>query len=92
MTTVANPYLVGNFGPVTEEVTAFDLPVEGTVPAELRGRLLRNGPNPINVGDPATYHWFVGDGMVHAIELRDGKAASYRNRWVRTERAAAALG
>ena len=92
MTTVANPYLVGNFGPVTDEVTAFDLPVEGTIPPELRGRLLRNGPNPINTDDPAMYHWFIGDGMVHAIELRDGRAASYRNRWVRTDGAAAALG
>ena len=90
-TTAANPYLVGNFAPVTEEVTAFDLPVEGTIPPELRGRLLRNGPNPINA-DPAAYHWFTGDGMVHGIELRDGAAASYRNRWVRTDQSAPLLG
>ena len=29
------------------------------------------------------YHWFDGDGMVHAVYFRDGKA-SYIRRWVRT--------
>ena len=51
-TTAPNPYLVGNYAPVTEEVTAFDLPVTGHDPAELDGRYLRNGPNPISA-DPA---------------------------------------
>jgi hypothetical protein len=35
----------GLFAPVTEEVTAFDLPVIGRIPSELNGRYLRNGPN-----------------------------------------------
>ncbi len=87
----ANPYVRENFGPVTEEVTAFDLPVAGTIPEELDGRYLRNGPNPIRpVG--ADYHWFTGDGMVHGIRLRDGKAEWYRNRWVRSPEVAAELG
>jgi carotenoid cleavage dioxygenase-like enzyme len=30
--------LGGPFAPVTEEVTAFDLPVTGTLPPELHGR------------------------------------------------------
>ena len=34
--------------------------------------------------DPATYHLFSGDAMVHGLSLRDGKAQWYRNRWVRT--------
>jgi carotenoid cleavage dioxygenase-like enzyme len=93
MTTVENPYLQqGNFAPVTEEVTAFDLPVTGALPPELDGRLLRNGPNPIGDEDPAAYHWFTGDGMVHGLRLRDGKAEWYRNRWVRSPDVAAALG
>ena len=32
------------------------------------------------------YHWFTGDGMVHAITLGEGGGAGYRNRWVRTPR------
>jgi carotenoid cleavage dioxygenase-like enzyme len=82
MTTRTTTYLDGNFGPVTEEVTTFDLPVTGSVPPELAGRLLRIGPNPRTVPDPATYHWFTGDGMVHGVRLRDGRAEWYRNRWV----------
>lgn len=78
----ANPYLEGNFGPVTEEVTAFDLRVTGEIPRELSGRLLRIGPNPIGTTDPAKYHWFTGNGMVHGLRLRDGRAEWYRNRWV----------
>ena len=75
-------YLSGNYAPVTEEVTAFDLPVIGELPAELNGRYLRNGPNPMTAVDPSTHHWFVGDGMVHGIRLADGRAEWYRNRYV----------
>lgn len=78
----ANPYLEGNFAPVTEEVTACDLRVTGEIPRELSGRLLRIGPNPIEKPDPAKYHWFIGNGMVHGLRLQDGRAAWYRNRWV----------
>ena len=77
-----NAYLAGNFGPVDREVTAFDLRVEGRIPVELEGRYLRNGPNPIAEVDPATHHWFIGDGMVHGVRLRGGKAEWYRNRYV----------
>jgi carotenoid cleavage dioxygenase len=83
-----NPYLVGNFGPVTEEVAAFDLPVTGTIPTELVGRYLRNGPNPIGPVDMRTHHWFIGTGMVHGVRLRDGKAEWYRNRYVRGDEVA----
>jgi len=74
-------HLRGNFAPVPDEVTAFDLPVEGAIPSALRGRYVRNGPNPRAGQSP---HWFLGDGMLHGVELRDGRAVSYRNRWVRT--------
>ena len=59
-----NRYLSGNYAPVEEEVTAFDLPVTGRIPETLDGRYLRIGPNPIAPPDPVTYHWFTGDGMV----------------------------
>jgi len=74
-------HLRGNYAPVMEEVTAFDLEVTGTLPPELSGRYLRNGANPQSGTSP---HWFAGDGMIHGIELRDGKAQWYRNRWVQT--------
>jgi len=89
---MTNPYLEGNFAPIDTEHTVTDLPVTGTIPRHLDGRYLRNGPNPIGEIDPATYNWFLGDGMVHGIRIRDGKAEWYRNRWVRNGPVADALG
>jgi carotenoid cleavage dioxygenase len=45
---------------------------------------IRNGSNP-QFPPKLHYHWFDGDGMLHAFRLRDGRAC-YRNRWVRTAR------
>jgi carotenoid cleavage oxygenase len=88
----ANPYLDDVLAPVSTEVTATDLAVTGHIPEFLDGRYLRNGPNPVAEVDPATYHWFSGDAMVHGVALSDGKACWYRNRWVRTAAVCAALG
>jgi hypothetical protein len=74
-------FRVGNYAPVPDELTTFDLPVEGAIPRELNGWYLKNGPNPRH----ETPHWFTGDGMIHGVRLENGRAAWYRNRWVRTE-------
>ena len=91
MSTLPNPYLAGNAAPVPDEITAFDLPITGTLPRELNGRWLRNGPNPFAPVLPETYHWFTGSGMVHGVRLREGRAEWYRNRWVRSDAIATAL-
>jgi carotenoid cleavage dioxygenase-like enzyme len=91
-----NPYLTANFAPLPAEVTALRLPVDGDVPEALRGgTLLRIGPNPVLVEDSASYHWFVGDGMVHSFKFSEtGTTATvdHRSRWVRTDSAAEDLG
>jgi len=74
-------HLRGNFAPVKEEITAFDLEVEGALPPQLSGLFARNGANPVTGWSP---HWFVGHGMVHGVRLEAGRAAWYRNRYVRT--------
>jgi carotenoid cleavage dioxygenase len=79
--TVLPVFRTGNYAPVHDELTAFDLPVQGRIPAELNGWYLRNGPN----ARTGAAHWCVGDGMVHGVRLENGRAAWYRNRWVRTE-------
>lgn len=76
-------YLRGLHAPVDREVEAFDLPVEGAIPPELAGLYVRNGPNPLG-RDPG--HWFLGDGMLHAVELQAGRARSFRSRFVRTRK------
>ena len=78
-----SPYLQGNFAPVESETSAENLKVVGALPPELDGVYIRNGANPA-FAPLGRYHWLDGDGMLHAIELRDGRA-SYRNRWVRTK-------
>ena len=84
MTTVAvNPYLEGNFAPIRQEVTADELLVIGELPPSLNGIFLRNGPNP-QFPPKGRYHWFDGDGMLHGVQINNGKA-SYRNRYVRTK-------
>lgn len=85
-----NPVLQGNFAPVTQELDLKTLEVVGELPAELNGTLLRDGPNPIAPGPQ--YHWFSGEGMLHAIRLENGIAKSYRNRWIRTSEVEGHLG
>ncbi|HEU4430529.1 MAG TPA: carotenoid oxygenase family protein, partial [Myxococcota bacterium] len=76
-------HLRGNFAPVSEESTLFDLAVEGALPRELAGLYVRTGPNPKS---GHSGHWFVGDGMVHGVRLENGRARWYRSRYVRTRR------
>lgn len=81
-TAAVNLFLQGNFAPVAEEVTADDLTVVGELPPELDGMFVRNGPNP-QFPLIKNYHVFEGDGMLHGVRIRGGRA-SYRNRYVRT--------
>ena len=81
--TGVNPYLVGPYAPTHDELTLTDLEVVGEIPDDLNGVYVRNGPNPQHEPN-GRYHWFDGDGMVHAVHIADGQA-TYRNRWVRTD-------
>ena len=80
----AHPFLQENYAPIRSENDAPDLVVEGDLPDELQGTLYRNGPNPLFPPRDG-YHYFGGDGMIHAATFAEGKV-SYRNRWVRTEK------
>ncbi|MDH4170493.1 MAG: carotenoid oxygenase family protein [Acidimicrobiia bacterium] len=76
-------HVIESRAPVFDEVTVLseDLEVVGSIPPELNGRYIRNTANPQTGW---TEHWFIGDGMLHGIELANGKATWYRNRYVRT--------
>ena len=79
-----HPYRTGPWRPQTTEWDADDLTVvEGEIPRDLDGVYLRNTENPLH---PALklYHPFDGDGMMHIVGFRDGKAF-YRNRFIRTD-------
>lgn len=78
-------YLAGNFAPVPDETPPrIDLPVRGYLPDCLNGEFVRVGPNP-KFPPVAGYHWFDGDGMIHALRIKDGKA-TYVSRYVKTSR------
>jgi 8'-apo-carotenoid 13,14-cleaving dioxygenase len=87
-----NQWLSGPFAPVEQEVTAYDLKVTGSIPDDLDGRLLRVGPNPVDPENPVTYNWFTGNGMVHGVRIRGGRAEWYRNRFVRDDAVARSRG
>ncbi len=77
------PFFTGNYAPISFEADAPDLVVRGEMPKDLAGTLYRNGPNPQFAPRDQNYHWFIGDGMIHAFHIENGRVA-YRNRWVRT--------
>jgi carotenoid cleavage dioxygenase len=79
----ADPFFSGNFAPLSFEADAPDLVLRGELPKGLAGTLYRNGPNPQFAPRDSNHHWFIGDGMIHAFHIADGRV-SYRNRWVRT--------
>ena len=86
MVTVPSPYLEGPFAPIDTEISV-RCEVIGALPDDLAGVFIRNGSNP-KYTPPGRYHWFDGDGMLHALHFENG-TATYRNRYVRTEALAA---
>ena len=76
------PQLTGTFAPVADELILEDLPVEGEIPQDLNGVYLRNGPNP-HYEPKGSYHYFDGDGMLHAGEFRAGRKGARRIRTAR---------
>lgn len=86
-----HPLLTGLHAPMTDELTLHDLAVEGAIPPALDGRYVRIGPNAASP-DPRTYHFFVGDGMLHGARIQGGRARWYRNRWIRSAQVAKARG
>ncbi len=77
------PTLTGAFAPIADERVTDDLLIEGEVPQDLSGLYVRNGPNR-RFEAPGRYHWFDGDGMLHAVRFDRGRV-QYRNRWVMTD-------
>ena len=79
----SHPYLSGRFAPVHRELDADDLLVVGSLPTDIDGVFMRNGPNPKFRPLGSFTYPLEGDGMIHAVWIQAGRAR-YRNRWVRT--------
>lgn len=77
--TPPSPYLAGNYAPLTDVGPAARLfadlsVVQGALPDDLDGAYVRTGPNPAFKPE-GNYHWFDGDGCVHATRVGGGHAA-----------------
>jgi carotenoid cleavage dioxygenase-like enzyme len=77
------PVLQGGFAPVDAELTVDLTDVQGEIPKDLTGMHVRNGPNR-RFEAAGRYHWFDGDGMLHAVRFEGGRA-QYLNRWIMTD-------
>ncbi|KAL6847127.1 hypothetical protein ACP4OV_022980 [Aristida adscensionis] len=77
--------IAGNFAPVGEQPPVRALPVSGRIPPFINGVYARNGANP-HFQPTAGHHLFDGDGMVHAVRIRNGAAESYACRFTETAR------
>ncbi len=78
-----HPYMQGAWTPIYNEYNATDMEVIGEIPKDIDGVYVRTGENQIH--EPiGRYHPFDGDGMIHTMSFKDGKA-EYRNRFVRTK-------
>lgn len=80
------PFLQNNYAPVKQDVRTENLGVRGNLPPYLHGTYIRNGPNPQRPL-PKSYHWFDGDGMIHATHLMpQTNTAHYQNHMIQTSR------
>ena len=73
------------FRNVAQELSKVPLKASrGTIPADLKGTLYRNGPGRLERGGHWVHHPFDGDGMITALRFENGEL-SLSNRFVRTE-------
>ena len=77
--------LSGIFAPVCETDPTECRITYGRIPEDLDGVYLRNGPNAALLHRGGGIHAFDGDGMIHAVRMRNG-SASFCSRFVKTSR------
>eukprot|EP00250_Pteridium_aquilinum_P019373 c24405_g1_i1 orf=254-2212(-) len=76
--------LSGNSAPVSETPPT-PCTIQGTLPSDLNGVYIRNGPNATHLHRGEGYHLFDGNGMLHSVKLDNGKA-TFCARYVKTSR------
>jgi carotenoid cleavage dioxygenase-like enzyme len=72
------------FDSITEEHTAYEPEIEGSIPDWLSGTLYRNGPGKFGTDHGSVNHWFDGLAMLQRYAFAGGDL-SYSNRLLRTE-------
>ena len=77
----------GALAAVIDEIDLRNPPVTGTIPPDLNGTLVRNGPNPLRgrFEGNDVLSWWPEAAMLHGLSFCDGQVTGYRNRWARTQ-------
>ena len=70
----ASPYNKPGFKPVHSTCSGAAIEVTGAIPADLEGVFLRNGTNLQFDQTNGRYHMFNGAGMLHQVQIAQGKA------------------
>ncbi len=61
-----------------------EVTVEGDLPDDLKGRLIRTAPAGLERGDWRAQHWFDGLCMLYRFDLR-GDTPTFRSRWLQSD-------
>ncbi|XP_061407032.1 carotenoid-cleaving dioxygenase, mitochondrial-like [Lethenteron reissneri] len=69
---------------VTETPETMEAEIHGTIPAWIKGTLLRNGPGKFEFGPDSYNHWFDGMALMHRFRVHDGRV-SYSSRFLRSD-------
>ncbi len=81
-----NPWALGWRSAVAPDLSTPEVKlISGKIPTGLTGTFYRNGPALFERDGLRLGHWFDGDGMVHAYNIKGGKV-SHTGRMVRTEK------
>ena len=81
-----NHILDANYAPIENE-QSYQVAniISGTIPKDINGIYLRNGPNPKWIPENKSHHWFDGDAMIHALRIKNGQLY-YCNRYMQCPR------
>jgi carotenoid cleavage dioxygenase-like enzyme len=79
-----NPALIG-FGNIEENFSLKKMELEGVLPQDLTGSLIRNGPAKMERGDVRYHHMFEGDGMIQQFRFGNGQI-THHGRFVNTKK------
>ncbi|XP_075183465.1 LOW QUALITY PROTEIN: carotenoid-cleaving dioxygenase, mitochondrial-like [Anomaloglossus baeobatrachus] len=72
------------FQTVQETPQPVSTKVSGTIPAWIRGRLLRNGPGRFEFGNDKYNHWFDGIALMHSFKIENG-SVTYMSKFLQSD-------
>ncbi|XP_064390885.1 beta,beta-carotene 15,15'-dioxygenase-like [Halichondria panicea] len=69
---------------VSEQSVPLEGKIKGSLPDWLSGKLIRNGPGLLEIGDTKLNHWFDGMALLHSFTIKSGKVM-YSSKFLRSD-------